>query len=68
MRNDPKKMTSRYSGKCAESGHQIKKGDAIIYWPHDKTVYLIGHAPNAEQAFRVFLSLAYEEDHGCCTY
>jgi hypothetical protein len=68
MKNDPKQMTSRFPSTCAESGKTIPKGAEIIYWPSDKSAYLIGHAPKAEQEFREFQSLAHEEDHGFCTY
>ncbi len=68
MKNDPKQMTSRFPSTCAESGKTIPKGAEIIYWPSDKSAYLIGHAPKAEQEFREFQSLAYEDDNGFCTY
>lgn len=68
MKNDPKKMTSRFQSTCAESGKSIPKGAEIIYWPSNRAAYLIGHAPKAEQEFLTFQSLAHEEDHGYCTY
>ena len=68
MKNDPKQMTSRFPSTCAESGKAIPKGAQIIYWPSSRSAYLVGHAPKAEQEFREFQSLAYEEDHGFCTY
>jgi len=68
MNNDPKQMTSRFPSTCAESGKTIPKGAEIIYYPSNRSAYLIGHAPKAEQEFREFQSLAYEEDHGFCTY
>jgi len=61
-------MTSRFPGICAESGKTIPRGAEIIYWPSSRSAYLIGHAPKAEEEFRVFQSLAYEEDYGFCTY
>ena len=68
MKNDPKIMTSRFPGICAESGKSIPKGAEIIYWPSNRAAYLVGYAPKAEQEFRTFQSIAYEEDNGYCTY
>jgi hypothetical protein len=61
-------MTSRFPSTCGESGKTIPKGAEIIYYPSNRAAYLIGHAPKAEQEFREFQSLAYEEDFGHCTY
>lgn len=70
MKNDPREITARFTSTCDESGERINKGDAIIYWPSrpKAKVYKIGSAPNAEQSFREFCSLAFEEDNGFCTY
>lgn len=65
---DPREMSARFKSTCAESGQTIKPGDRIIYYPNGKHAYLIGHAPKAEQAFREFQSLAFEEDNGFCTW
>jgi len=68
MRNDPKTMTARFPSTCAESGKPIAKGAEIIYWPSARAAYLVGHAPKAEQEFREFQALAFEEDNGFCCY
>ena len=70
MKNDPYETTSRFESICCESGEKIKKGDNIICWPsYPKTkVYKIGSAPKAEQEFREFQVLSFEEDNGYCTY
>lgn len=66
--NDPREMTARFPAICAESGKPIRKGDSILYWPSSRQAYLVGHAPQAEQEFREFQSLAFEEDNGFCCY
>jgi hypothetical protein len=66
--NDPREMTARFPSTCAESGKVIRKGDSILYWPSSRSAYLIGSAPKAEQEFREFQSLAFEEDNGFCCY
>ena len=66
--NDPREMQARFPSVCAESGKPIRKGDAILYWPSSREAYLVGHAPQAEQEFRQFQVLAYEEDNGFCCY
>lgn len=68
MKNDPYTTTARFASKCAESGKSINRGEPIIYWPQSRKVYLIGSAPKAEQEFREFKSLSFEEDNGYCTY
>lgn len=68
MKNDPYQLNARFNSICAESGKAIRKGDAIIYWPSSRKVYLIGAAPKAEQEFREFRALAFEEDNGFCCY
>jgi hypothetical protein len=68
MKNDPKQMAARFPSTCAESGKPIPKGAKILYWPSSKSAYLVGSSPKAEQEFREFQSLAYEEDNGFCCY
>jgi predicted Mrr-cat superfamily restriction endonuclease len=62
--NDPKIMTSRFAGECAESGRKIKKGDTIIYFPFSRKAYLVGYAPMAERSYREFRAAADDEDFG----
>jgi hypothetical protein len=67
---DPRIITAKFPSECHESGEAIAKGDEIIYWPSSPKakVYKVGCAPKAEQEFREFQVLAFEEDHGYCTY
>lgn len=37
--NDPREITVRYAGKCAETGVELKKGDRAIYYPDGKKLY-----------------------------
>lgn len=61
-KNDPREMTARYPGVCAESGKPIKKGDTIIYYPSGKKTYLVGSAPKAEAGFRESVAAMAAED------
>ena len=67
-KNDPRVITAKFESTCSESGRKIRKGDAVIYWPSDRTVYAVGYAPKAEKEYREFQSLAFEEDNGFCCY
>lgn len=68
MKNDPRQIIAKFASTCPESGRPIRKGDAVIYWPSSRRCFLVGHAPKAEQDFREFQALAYEEDNGFCCY
>lgn len=32
-------ITAKFNSKCAETGREIKKGDACIYYPNSRDVY-----------------------------
>ena len=34
---DPRKMNSKFPGKCLRCGAKIERGDIIYYWPLTKT-------------------------------
>lgn len=40
-KNDPREITAKYDSICAETGKEIKRGDACIYYPTSKQVFTI---------------------------
>ena len=57
--NDPRPLTVRYTGKCAECGTTLKKGSAAYYWPSDGKIYCLFCG---ESEYRQFLSAAADEE------
>ena len=43
-----KRMTAKYSGKCARTGHPIRPGDEIIY---DTATREVWHDPEDEDSY-----------------
>ncbi len=56
--NDPRPLTVRYTGKCAECGTTLKKGTSAYYWPSDGKLYCLSCG---ESEYREFLSAAADE-------
>jgi hypothetical protein len=56
--NDPRPLTVRYTGKCAECAATLKKGTAAYYWPSDGKLYCL---TCGESEYRQFLSAAVDE-------
>ncbi len=56
--NDPRPITVRYTGKCAECATTLKKGSAAYYWPSDGKLYCLSCG---ESEYRDFLSAAADE-------
>jgi hypothetical protein len=57
--NDPRPLTVRYTGKCAECGTTLKKGTSAYYWPSDGKLYCLSCG---ESEYRQFLSDAADEE------
>jgi hypothetical protein len=38
---DPRVITVKYDGKCAETGKALKKGEQAVYYPHGRTMYAL---------------------------
>jgi hypothetical protein len=36
---DPFWLTSRFAGKCAKCGAQIRKGDRVFYYPSTRSIF-----------------------------
>ena len=56
--NDPRPITVRYQGSCAECGKTLKRGSEAYYWPSDGKIYCIFCG---ESEYRQFLSAAADE-------
>ena len=56
--NDPRPLTVRYTGTCAECGKTLKRGTQAYYWPSDGKIYCISCG---ESEYRQFLSAAADE-------
>lgn len=57
--NDPRPLTVRYQGSCAECGTILKKGTLAYYWPSDGKLYC---QSCGESEYRQFLSAAADEE------
>jgi rRNA maturation endonuclease Nob1 len=58
-KNDPKKLTAKYSSNCSKCRAVLKKGTLIYYWPSSREVF----CPSCgEPEYQRFLSLAADED------
>jgi len=58
-RLDPRWITVRYAGKCAQCGSTVKAGARAYYWPADKSMYC---EKCGQQASRDFAAAAWDED------
>jgi hypothetical protein len=56
--NDPRPITVRYTGDCAECGTILKSGTSAYYWPSDGRLYC---KSCGEAEYRQFLSAAADE-------
>ena len=56
--NDPRPLTVRYQGTCAECGKTLKRGTEAYYWPSDGKLYCL---TCGESEYRQFLSAAADE-------
>jgi hypothetical protein len=45
-KNDPRELTAKFAGKCAETGAPIKKGELCIYYPSSREIF----HPNSKTA------------------
>jgi hypothetical protein len=57
--NDPRPLTVRYTGKCAECGTTFKKDTPAYYWPSNGKLYCVTYG---ESEYHRFLSAAADED------
>jgi hypothetical protein len=57
--NDPRPITVRYTGDCAECGTILKSGTSAYYWPSDGRLYC---KSCGESEYRQFLSAAADEE------
>jgi hypothetical protein len=56
--NDPRPITVRYTGKCAECAATLKKGTPAYYWPSDGKLYCLSCG---DSEYRQFLSDVADE-------
>ena len=56
-RREPYKTTARFNSVCPGCAKQIKKGDAIYYWPAERKAY----CECAKEDFRRFLEDKFDE-------
>jgi len=61
--NDPRPITVRYTGDCAECGTILKSGTSAYYWPSDGKFYCQSCGESVPIAIgnRQFLSAAANE-------
>lgn len=52
----PRVIKAKYTGKCAETGKEIKVGDDILYYPNEKKVFCTD-----SQAYRDFASANFDD-------
>ena len=45
--NEPREITVKFPGKCAETGRELKKGDRAVYYPDSKDMF----HPDSKQAY-----------------
>lgn len=57
--NDPRQITVKYTGCCAECGSMLKRGSIAIYWPSDGKLYC---SFCGEAEYNQFLSSAMDEE------
>jgi len=62
-KNDPRSITVKYTGECAECNAVLRKGSSAYYWPATGTL-LCPHCGKTE--YTAFLSSAFDEEvyHG----
>ncbi len=61
-KNDPRIISAKFAGICAESKKPFKKGENILYWPNNKKCYLLDHAPEARKDYANFLQSVQDEN------
>jgi hypothetical protein len=61
-KNDPRIISAKFAGICAESKKPFKKGDQVLYRPDNKKCYLLDHAPIAAKDYEFFLNSKQAED------
>ncbi len=59
MKNDPKLMKAKYSGKCKKCGKPIPPGEPIIYWPATHEAF---HKACGEDDYRQSTLAIQDED------
>lgn len=58
-KNDPRRITAKFTSSCSKCHKTVRWGDKIIYYPLHKHVFC---EPCGEPEYRQFLSSAHEED------
>ena len=59
-KNDPKKMTAKFKGKCSKCGCEIKKGDNIVYYPINSQAFC---SKCGDKEFQSFIESAIDEEN-----
>lgn len=57
-KNDPKRLTAKYKGKCCKCSGEIKKGDDIVFYPIGNRVYC---SKCGNKEFQSFVESAIDE-------
>ena len=57
--NDPRTITVKYTGECAECNAVLRKGSFAYYWPSDGKLYC---KSCGESDYLCFLSSAADEE------
>ncbi|MBV5313631.1 MAG: hypothetical protein JZU47_10070 [Prolixibacteraceae bacterium] len=58
-KNDPRRITAKFTSICSKCSCTIKKGTQIYYWPSDRKAYCLNCG---EVPYLQFRSAAADED------
>ncbi len=58
-KDDPRKLTAKFAGKCSKCKAPVKKGEILYYWPKSKTALC---EKCGESEYQRFIEAAIDEE------